>query len=52
MNTGRVVAVFDFEPLSSYLADEPVAEPVPAQPPAEVEPIEVIPAEELEPAVA
>lgn len=48
MNTGKIVAVFDFEPITSYLEND---EPAPADPapPIEIQPITIEPDEELEP---
>lgn len=45
MNTGRIVGTFDFEPLTTWLEDEPTSTPEPEPEPAQ----ETVPVPELEP---
>jgi hypothetical protein len=56
MNTGKVVGIFDFEPITGYMENEtPIEEPAPAQAPeveTTPEPITEVPAETSEPVYA
>lgn len=55
MNTGRIVGIFDFEPIHGYLENETPTEPATTPEPeveTTTEPITVVPAEESEPVLA